>query len=214
MLKAEENVTKRGLTPPYIDADLPVWFDNLITGGGSVGWLNSADRDTWFASIATQLTGISLMPFERLTFSSINNGVTWERANITGAVVRCGIEADIGTGKTWPNVPDFKAMIETLETAYTTSGAVDIQSYSKWREALAAQPLVAVSVDFKFLTQTTGGELIFPAEDGWTYVISYSSDLCSWAEVQRLKPPPVQTIHLPVTTSEPRGFWKVEKFQD
>jgi hypothetical protein len=208
------HLTAAGMTSFPIHADLPVWFDNLITDGGSVGWLDATDRDTWFADIATTLTGISLMPFDRLTFSSINHGVTWERANITGAVVRCGIEADIGTGKTWPTVPNFKAMIETMETAYTPAGAVDIQSYRKWREALAAQPLIGVSVAFKLASPATGGDIIFTGEAGWTYVISHSSDLCSWAEVQRVKPTPLATIQIPVTTSEPRGFWKVEKFQD
>ena len=37
------------------------------------------------------------MPFDRDTFSSIDNGVSWERANITNAQVRCGLEADVGT---------------------------------------------------------------------------------------------------------------------
>ncbi len=203
-----------GLPAFPVFADLPVWFDNLPADGGSVGWLNATDRDQWFLDIAESLTGISLMPFERLTFSSINSGVSWERANCPGAEVRVGIEADIGPGQTWPTMPDFNNMMETMETAYENSGAVDIQSYSLWREAIAAQPLVAVPAVMLPASPLPGGTIIFTAEPGWTHLLLYSSNLCSWQEVQRFRNPEAGPIAQPVPFVGPKGFWVVQKFQE
>ena len=191
-------------------ADLPVWFDNL----GSIGWTDAADRDLWFTEIAVSLTGISLMPFDRSSFSSINNGVSWERANISGADVRVGLEADIGSTGTWSYVPDFNAMMETMESAYGSSGAVDIQSYRQWREALAALPLVAVSAVIEPVALALEGDVVFPGQSGWTHVILQSAGLCSWQEILRVKAVETAPITHRVGFDGARGFWKVQRFEE
>ncbi|NCF90800.1 MAG: hypothetical protein GWQ05_07550 [Verrucomicrobiaceae bacterium] len=188
-------------------ADLPVWFDNFP--GGSIGWSSSGQRDGWFDAVGDVLTGITLMPFDRDTFSSIDNGVMWERANIGNAVVRCGLEADVGPSGTWPDVPAFNDMMGTLETAYGFVGAVDIQSYRLWREAIAAQPIVAVEAEMKHWS------LAFDAEPGWTYIISESLNLCSWKQIYQHRASQEETVHFSVNEARKRqrSFWRVERFQ-
>ena len=195
-------------------ADLPVWFDNLPVDGGSIGWLSAADRNQWFNDIAAPLTGITLMPFDRLTFTSINDGVMWERANVTGAVVRSGIEADIGAGLTWASVPDFNAMMETMESAYGPGGAVDIQSYRQWREAIAAQPIIFVAAALRKAQSTGIGEIVFPAEASWTHIVLYSTNLCAWQELKRYKSTTSGMVSHTVDLRQSRGFWQVVRFQE
>lgn len=194
-------------------ADLPVWFDNLPIDGGSVGWTDVAERDQWFTDIAASLTGITLMPFDRLTFTSINNGVSWERTNIVGASVRVGLEADIGAGQTWSTVPDFNNMMETLESNYSASGAVDIQSYVQWREALAGQPIIAVAAALQPAQPLMGGDIIFDTDLNWTYLIHQTTDLCAWREIHRVKSVQAGNLRFPVQFNESRGFWRVSRFQ-
>jgi hypothetical protein len=206
-----------GLPTFPVYADLPVWFDNLPVDGGSVGWLSAADRNQWFTDISSSLTGITLMAFERATYSSINSGVAWERATMMGAGVRVALEVSIGSiasGQTWASVPNFNAMMETLEVAYGPAGAVDIQSYSQWRNAVAAQPILSVPALLLRSPVAAGGEVTFAAEAGWTYLVDYSADLCNWQEVARLRPSAASSMMHPVLFSQPQGFWKVSRFQE
>jgi len=193
-------------------ADLPVWFDNYP--GGSIGWVSAVERNQWFSDVASSLTGITLMPFDRLTFSSIDNGVAWERTNITGATVRVGLEADVGPGLTWPGVPDFNNMMATLESNYGANGAVDIQSYTLWREAIAAQPIVPVAAALEPYQLLTGGEITFNTETNWTYLIHQTADLCGWWEIRRIKAMSAGQERIPVLFDQPRGFWRVSRFQE
>ncbi|MFT4638489.1 MAG: hypothetical protein ACI8T1_001810 [Verrucomicrobiales bacterium] len=154
-----QHLDNAGLPEFPIYADLPVWFDS----SPSIGWTDTAERDAWFSSISVSLTGITLMPFERDSFTAIDNSIAWERANITQAQVRCGIETDVGT--TWSSVPVLNAMVFTLEENYGTEGAVDIQSYRLWREALDIQPVLWVDAD---LSRPADNWLItYQAETGW-----------------------------------------------
>ncbi len=199
-------LTNAGLPTFPVYADLPVWFDNFP---GSIGWSSSAERDAWFDAVALHLTGITLMPFDRDTFSSIDNGVTWERSNITAAQVRCGLEADIGTSTTWPSVPAFNDMMNTLESAYGTAGAVDIQSYRLWREAIAAQPIVAVEAALKHW------HVGFDTLPGWNYVILESSNLCTWKQIYEHRAVQHESVLFSVdhARTRTRAFWRVERFQ-
>lgn len=208
-----QHFVNAGLPSFPVYADLPVWFDNLPTDGGSVGWTGAVERDQWFTDVATSLAGITLMPFDRLTFSSIDNGVSWERVNIAGATVRVGLEADIGTGLTWEAVPDFHAMMETLESSYGASGAVDIQSYALWREALAAQPIIAVAAALQKIQLPNQGELVFDTETHWTYLIHHTTDLCAWREILRVRSVEPGRERYPVEFNAPQGFWRVSRFQ-
>ena len=61
------HLDEAGLTGVGVYADLPVWFDKLPADGGSVGWADAADRDSWFTAIGAPLTGVSMMAFERDT---------------------------------------------------------------------------------------------------------------------------------------------------
>jgi len=198
-----------GLPNFPIYADLPVWFDS----SASIGWTGTAERDQWFDDIASSLTGISLMPFDRDSFSSIDSGVSWELANITGMTVRVGLEADVDT--TWADVPEFHDMMEQLETAYGPSRAVDIQSYRSWREALAAQPIIAVAAELLPAVSLTGADIGFTGQTGWNYVIQFSTNLCEWRIADRMRAVSDSPMTCPVEFDHgPRGFWKVERFQD
>jgi hypothetical protein len=203
-----------GLPGFPVYADLPVWFDNLPADGGSVGWLNAADRNQWFSDISASLTGITMMAFERSTYNSINNGVSWERTNVSGATVRVALEALVGSGQTWSSMPNFNAMMQTLETAYGSNGAVDIQSYTQWREATAAQPIYDVRAYLERSPSVDAGKVTFSTEMGWTYLVHHSQDLCNWQEVARSKPTVPSSISHPVEFTQARGFWKVSRFQE
>jgi hypothetical protein len=194
-------------------ADLPVWFDKLPADGGSVGWANTADRDNWYAAISEPLSGISLMAFGRDQWSSISNAVSRERALVTGAVVRVAVQADIGPGKTWGNIGDFNSMLDTLEGAYGGVGAVDVENYRLWREALAAQPIRGVSADLT--PRAPAGDVLFVASRGGTYVVLGSPDLYRWKEVRRLRSP-VDNMETKVAVdlSGPRGYWRIYRFDD
>ncbi|WP_193212136.1 hypothetical protein [Luteolibacter marinus] len=202
--------TGAGLPDFPVYADLPVWFDNLPVDGGSVGWTDAAERDAWFDDIAVSLTGVSLMPFERDTFSLIDNGVAWERANITGAGIRIGIETDIGSAATWPLVPDFNAMLATLESAYGIDEAVDIQSYSHWRQALIDQAFASVSLAMLASPGSKQADLQFDGEAGRTYVIYHTLDFCAWQELLRHRATGPGPVTVPVEMDQGRGFWKAE----
>lgn len=200
-----------------IYADLPVWFDKLPIDGGSVGWADAADRDAWYAAIGVPLSGVSMMAFERDSFSSIDSAVDYERNNIPGAVVRTAIQAKVGPGKTWANIGDFKSMMDTLETNHGFAGATDIENYRLWREVVAAQPVVAVSALFQ--PYTLAGDITIDTEPGGTYVLLYSSNLCNWKEIKRVRSPgtssgnPTPTI-IPVDMTADRGFWQIYRFED
>ncbi|BCX46676.1 amidase [Haloferula helveola] len=190
-----------------IYADLPVWFDTYP--GGSIGWTDAAERDQWFDDISAELTGISLMPFDRDTFSNIDSGVTWELANVPN--VRVGIESDVPG--TWPDVPAFHDMMEQLEIAYGPADAVDIQSYRGWREVLAAQPIIAIAADLQPYSPQFG-DIVFDGDTGWNYVIHFTSNLCEWREVARMRATAPGPMTCPVEFTGSRGFWKVSRFQD
>lgn len=125
-----------GHTQVKIYADLPVWFDS----SSQIGWV-PGERDAWFEDIALSLEGISLMAFERSTFSNINNGVQWEINNFNGEV-RVGLEATaVGPGKTWPDFDTLMAMAGQIETFYGASiGGVDFQPLAAFAELAEHAP--------------------------------------------------------------------------
>lgn len=195
-----------GLPDFPVYADLPVWFDNL----SSIGWVDAAERDAWFASVSSSLTGVSLMPFRRNSFGGIDSGVEWERSNIDAAV-RVALEAHISAEKTWATSFDFNAMMEAVETAYGTAGATDVQSYSSWREVLDAESFSGV--DLTILTQPLSlqAELQFETDAGWTYAILHSDALCNWQETARFSATFGASTHVPVAATNRIGYWKVQR---
>ena len=151
------------------------------------------------------------MPFERDSFTAIDNSIAWERANITQAQVRCGIETDVGT--TWSSVPVLNAMVFTLEENYGTEGAVDIQSYRLWREALDIQPVLWVDAD---LSRPADNWLItYQAETGWNYILTQSFNLYQWQQIgEEIQVINDSTVEIPmIDAPEDRAFWRVERYQ-
>jgi hypothetical protein len=196
-----------GLPDFPVFADLPAWFDS----SGSIGWTDDAERDAWFASISTSLTGVSLMPFERDTFSNIDSGVSWERAHITNATVRIGLESDIGAGATWPTSLDFEAMLETLESNYGTDEAADIQAYAIWRQALADEAFGSVNVAIHTAPGPRQAQLAFDITSNTTYAILHTTNLCNWLEIERFRAPETNPTNKTVSMTNPIGFWKVQR---
>ena len=194
-----------GLPDFPVYADLPVWFDS----SSSIGWTDAAERDTWYAAISTNLTGVSLMPFDRDTFSNIDNGVTWERANITNAAVRIGLETDIGATGTWPTSLDFNAMMETLETNYGIDEATDIQAYAIWRQALIDEVIGSVGVAISPDPGTKQADLQFDLTNDTTYAIFHTINLCNWQEIARFRAAATIATNYTVSTSNSVGFWKI-----
>ena len=186
-----------------IYADLPVWFDSL----DAIGWTDEAERDAWFTAISTNLTGISFMPFDRNSFSSINRGVSWERTSITNASVRIGLEADIGASNTWATSLDFNAMMETYETNYGLEDAIDIQSYRQWREALIEENFGGTDLSIDTAPGVTA--LQFNTESNLTYSVLHSTNLCNWLEINRFIAAKSIFTNLIVSTDPPVGYWKI-----
>ena len=195
-------------------ADLPVWFDRLPGDGGQIGWTNAADRNQWFTNIAASLTGYTLMAFDQSSFSAISNSVSWELTNGINTQVRVAIEADVGATNTWTNLPAFNAMLETLETAYGPTHAVDIQSYVKWREAIAAGPVIPVAVAFSLARPLIGGDILFEADPTATYIVLHSFNLCHWQEILRVKSQQSGPMAVPVRFDNSQGFWRIERFTE
>lgn len=201
-----------GLYSVGVYADLPVWYDKLPVDGGSVGWTDAADRDDWHAAIGVPLSGVSMMAFERDTFSNIDSGVSYERANIPGATVRTAIQAKVGSGETWPVIADFLSMMDTLETNYGFSGATDIENYRLWREAVAATPITYLEAALE--PYSLAGTIGFETTNSATHVVLFSSNLCYWQELHRVRSFRSGTTNLTVDTSSPQGFFKVYRFED
>ena len=121
-----------------LQADLPVWFDNV--GAGEI-WTNAADRDAWFAALGGALDAISLMAYERPTTARIQDGIAWEIANF-GGQTRCALEFDIGVGRTWPTLPAIFAAAAVLETANGPAVGCDLHSFNQLSD-LAPAPVLA-----------------------------------------------------------------------
>jgi hypothetical protein len=194
-----------GLPDFPVYADLPVWFDS----SSSIGWTDSAERDAWFEAISTNLTGISLMPFDRDTFNNIGDGVSWERANITNATVRIGLETDIGSSGTWPTSLDFDAMMETMESNYGTDEATDIQAYAIWRQKLIDEAIGSVDVTIHATPGTKQANLQFETNPDTTYAILHTINLCNWQEMARFRTAETISTNITVSTDASVGFWKV-----
>jgi hypothetical protein len=115
---------------------------------------------------------------------------------------------------TWTNLPAFNAMLETLETAYGPTHAVDIQSYVKWREAIAAGPVIPVAVAFSLVSPLLGGEIVFEAKPTTTYLVLHSFNLCHWQEILRVKSQQSGPMAVPVRFDNTQGFWRIERFTE
>jgi len=205
-----EHLDAAGLTDVGLYADLPVWFDKLPADGGSVGWASALDRDTWYAAIGIPLAGVSMMAFERDNFGSINGAVSYERASIPGATIRTAVQAKVGLSETWDDIGKFIDVQNTLEVAYGSNEAVDIENYRLWREALEEQPVSKVAMTLE--RSESDFELTFATTAGDTYVLQESTDLIHWAEATRATHTDgiAEIVVSPVVD---KAFWRVYRFE-
>jgi hypothetical protein len=208
------HLISQGVPTFPVYADLPVWFDRLPTDGGQIGWTNAADRNQWFTNIAASLTGYTLMAFDQSSFTAITNNVAWELTNGINTQVRVAIEADVGATNTWADLPAFNAMLETLETNYGPTRAVDIQSYVKWREAITAGPVIPVAVAFSLARPLIGGDILFENDTVSTYIVLHSFNLCHWQEILRVKSQQAGPLAVPIRFDNSQGFWRIERFAE
>lgn len=104
-------------------------------------------------------------------------------------------------------------MLDTLEDNYGPTRAVDIQSYVKWREAIAAGPVIPVAVAFSLVSPQIGGEIVFDAKPTSTYIVLHSFNLCNWQEILRVKSQSGPTA-VPIRFDNSQGFWRVESFDE
>ncbi|NOY43110.1 MAG: hypothetical protein GXP26_14920 [Planctomycetes bacterium] len=140
---ARSQLDNNGAGEVKIYADLPVWYDS----SSSIGWLDTADRDQWFADIGVPLDGITLMAFERDTLSSITSGVGWEVANFNGEV-RVGLNAnEVGPGDTFADFDAMLAMADAIELFYGSAiGGIDFQPLATFTD-LAPTPVLTADFD-------------------------------------------------------------------
>ena len=132
-----------GQTGVKIYADLPVWYDS----SSSIGWTDTAERDQWFADISVPLDGLTMMAYERSSFSSIVNGVTYEANNFSGEV-RVGLNnKEIGPGDTFEDFDAYAAMIDAVDNdASLALGGVDHHTFYLLAQ-LSPAPLIDADFD-------------------------------------------------------------------
>jgi len=127
--EARRYLDSRGGADIPLYADLAVWYDDVNV----IGWDTRAERDQWFKDIAGSLAGVTVMAYERRDLAAIEQDIALERA-FFGPRMTIGLNADIGSGLTWPDFAGFLRMINRVETVYGTG--VDIESYSSFMSAI------------------------------------------------------------------------------
>ena len=130
-------------TDVKIYADLPVWYDS----SSSIGWTDTAERDQWFADISVPLDGLTMMAYERSSFSSIVSGVTYEANNFTGEV-RVGLNnKEIGPDDTFEDFAAYTTMIDAVDDdASLALGGVDHHTFYLLAQ-LSPEPFISADFD-------------------------------------------------------------------
>lgn len=91
---------------------------------------------------------------------------------------------------------------------------MDIQSYVKWREAIAAGSMIPVAVAFALASPLIGGEIVFDAKPTTTYIVLHSINLCNWQEILRIKSQQSGPMAVPIRFDHSQGFWRIESFTE
>lgn len=142
-----------GQTDVKIYADLPVWYDS----SSSIGWTDAAERDQWFADISVPLDGLTMMAYERSSFSSIVSGVTYEASNFAGEV-RVGLNnKEIGPGDTFEDFDAYTAMIDAVDGDDLPLGGLDHHTFYLLAE-LSPEPLI--TADFNADGDVDGADFL------------------------------------------------------
>ncbi len=153
-----------------IYADIPVWYDS----SSSIGWTDAAERDQWFADISVPLNGLTMMAYERSSFSSIVSGVTYEANNFAGEV-RVGLNnKEIGPGDTFEDFDAYTAMIDAVDADDLPLSGLDHHTFYLLAE-LSPEPLITADfdtdddvdgVDFLALQRSYGMSSLAALSDG------------------------------------------------
>jgi hypothetical protein len=115
-----------------ISVALAYWLDRLPPEG-RVGWRSPADRDDWFARLASSVPSISLMAYERSAALAILEATVWERANYRGRVITA-LRARLGVE--WKSLADLQRVLPEVEAVSPVG--IDLENYELLRLAEAA----------------------------------------------------------------------------
>ena len=207
-----------------IYADIPFTWDKIP---GSIAWAGEADRDGWFAALATVLDGISVMTFSKDNVCDLATATVYERTGpfkAAGGTVHVAIQPKVGPGEIWPTYPVFQAVKESLECAY---GEVHLENYAFWRHAysdfgptIGGVPGVGGWPELESLPELVsspsggGGVIILTGAPGYVYTIKHSlRPGTGWKDVVQVRTQSdarKEIVRQPVDYGDDlRGFWVV-----
>jgi len=122
LLQLHQHVRSLIPAPAQLEATLPTWYSHL---GGSIGWTNALDRDTWFTALASSCDRLSIMAFELNSPAAVLSHSEEELTLLRGHG-RIALRANLG--HEWPNTAAFWATANTIERQ--THAPIDIQSFA------------------------------------------------------------------------------------
>ncbi|MGJ8725182.1 MAG: hypothetical protein ACSHYB_11540 [Roseibacillus sp.] len=215
-----------GTIPVY--ADIPFTWDKLPVDGGSVGWVDAADRDAWFAGIGDSLDGISIMTFSKDTVSELTVATEYERTGAFPGFARIGIQPKGWPGQQWESIWEVNSILTDLEAIHAPNHATDLENYGFWRYSIEDSLLVPVIVDIDIVIYGddpgtgpgtpfpgggTGPAIYFDGVAGYVYTVKHASRLNGqWREMEQVKARDGngERLRVPIDLSQPAGFFKVE----
>ena len=217
-----------GLTSMPMYADIPFTWDKLPADDGSIGWADAADRDGWFADIASVLDGISIMTFSKDNFADIDAAISYERSGAFLGKARLGIQPKAGPGLMWPTILHFNSVMNDCESAYGPTGSTDLENYAFWRHSITTtSPSVGDPISVGLSSGTggpilwgtgTGTVLVFDGLPGHLYVVRHGNDPGQiHQEIDRVRTKSEvdgEILRVPITANGPSGFWRVERTED
>ena len=190
-----------GQSNVLVYADMTDWLDSSPT----INWPSSTVRDQWYSDILTNLAGITLMSYQKNTFSRIQSAVSWELANHPG-VVRVGIDA--GAGETWSDLGAFLTVAGQLESTYTDSAGIDIYDLITFEKIVP--PVLGIG-SAPPLT-SSGFSLVVQGPIGSNCVVQASTDLANWQTVTNfLSASWLTYLTDPAATNSPYRFYQVTR---
>jgi len=159
------HLVAEGVGTTLLFADLNDWVDK-ITPSIRFKWETAAERAQYYADLAQELDGITLMSYELPTFPEISSRVSWETSSVSGMAVRIGLDVDVGVSNTWPTVAAFWDMADQVETAFGEERGIDIHSYADIRSqyTLATVDGVTVATGIGVGVGITPGVAVFVGE--------------------------------------------------
>lgn len=120
-VRAHLDAAGKGAVP--LAADLAVWFDS----SPSIGWVDTADRDAFFAAVSAACLQVSLMAYERPTADVIFEDTSWEMQNMATEVV-VGLDVDIPG--TWPDLDTLFVVASQVELLYPSMPGADVHAFT------------------------------------------------------------------------------------